>query len=38
MDGLKEEALLALRELQSNGRLVSSTSQKLESGKIQSMD
>ena len=38
IDGLKEEALLALRELQSNGRLVSSTSQKLESGKIQSME
>lgn len=38
MDGLKEEALLALRELQSNGRLISSTSQKLESGKIESME
>ena len=36
IDGLKEEALLALRELQSNGKLTSSTSQKLESGKITS--
>ena len=38
MDGLKEEAMLALRELQSNGKLISATSQKMESGKIQSME
>ena len=38
IDGLKEEALLALRELQSNGKLISSTSQKLESGRIQSVE
>ncbi len=38
IDGLKEEALLALRELQSNGKLISSTAQKLENGKIQSME
>ncbi|OEK08206.1 hypothetical protein A8C32_01710 [Flavivirga aquatica] len=38
IDGLKEEALLALRELQSNGKLISSTSQKQESGKIQSVE
>ncbi len=34
IDGLKEEALFALRELQSNAKLSSSTSQKQESGKI----
>ena len=38
LDGLKEEALLALRELQSNGSLTSATAQKLESGKIQSTE
>ncbi|WP_438712362.1 CHC2 zinc finger domain-containing protein [Aquimarina muelleri] len=38
MDGLKEEALLALRELQSNGKLISATTQKMESGKMQSME
>lgn len=38
MDGLKEEAMLALRELQSNGKLISATSQKMENGKIQSME
>ncbi|OAV44945.1 toprim domain-containing protein [Lewinella sp. 4G2] len=34
LDGLKEEALLAFRELQSRGRLTSSTSIKDESGNI----
>jgi len=36
IDGLKEEALLALRELQSNDILISSTSLKDDSGKISS--
>ncbi|MBK7883826.1 MAG: hypothetical protein IPJ81_08505 [Chitinophagaceae bacterium] len=36
IDGLEEKALLALRELQSNDILVSSTSQKQENGHIQS--
>lgn len=36
IDGLKEEALLALRELQSNDILISSTSIKDENGKISS--
>ncbi len=36
IDGLEEKALLALRELQSNDILISSTSQKQENGHIQS--
>uniref|UniRef100_UPI000248F5AD hypothetical protein n=1 Tax=Aquimarina agarivorans TaxID=980584 RepID=UPI000248F5AD len=36
LDGLEEKALLALRELQSSGKLDSSTAQKLESGRITS--
>jgi DNA primase len=36
IDGLEEKALLALRELQSNDILVSSTSQKQDNGHIQS--
>jgi energy-coupling factor transporter ATP-binding protein EcfA2 len=38
IDGLKEEALLALRELQSNNILISSTSQKDDNGNIRSME
>ena len=37
MDGLKEEAQLAIRELISNEKLVSSTSSKTESGEIIAM-
>lgn len=38
VDGLKEEALLALRELQSNGWLNSSVSQKVETGTADSVE
>ena len=38
IDGLKEEALLALRELQSNGWLNSSVSQKVETGTASSVE
>ncbi|MBK7696905.1 MAG: hypothetical protein IPI30_22105 [Saprospiraceae bacterium] len=38
IDGLKEEALLALRELMSNDILISSTSQKFDDGNIRSTE
>ncbi|MBK8153284.1 MAG: hypothetical protein IPK61_09680 [Saprospiraceae bacterium] len=38
IDGLKEEALLALRELMSNDILISSTSQKFDDGNIRSAE